>query len=73
MDHDIIEYNELFDKLMRLQMHYHTYKDSDIKYFIYDEILQTKYKLKKLEEKICANIQHHDFDAALDMLERIKD
>lgn len=71
----LLQYNAFYDRLKRLEMHYETCKDHELKAMIYDEILYLKRKLKELEQHIIEE-QHQepdDYELALNMLERIYD
>ena len=73
MKFKIIHYNEMMDRIKRLELCYEKTSDQDMKAMIYDEILHLKSRAKKLEKEILTdNPEYDDFSIALDILERIK-
>ena len=66
----ITEYNHLHERLMKLEMLRTKVKDVDIFYWIEDEIVFVKNKMKGLEKKIRESNIENDWTEALDRINR---
>lgn len=55
MNEKIVLYNELCDRIKRLELRYHLETDWNEQYRIKDEIKHLKARLEKLEAEICTD------------------
>lgn len=68
----VIKYNQYYDRLKRIEMHYQLCQDAELKQMLYDEIIYLKYKLKQLEEEISKQRDYNDdYTIAIQLWERI--